>query len=139
LAAHRPETERLEVFETTELLEGFSAAVDRNQPGLLQLPGLDLPQGFSLQRAVPDQRERVGVLGFAPGQALGGVDYPGQFVTSAKFAVLGGNSAGDLLQLRMVRQVMVDSHEEFVEFRGWRGWLSGWGRWIWALMSLSVG
>jgi len=93
--------------------------VDADQAGLLELPGFDLPQRFGLQRAVPDQRKRVGILGFAAGQALGGIDYSGQFVACGKFAVLGGYSPGDLLQLRVIRQVMVNAHEQFVEFRGY--------------------
>jgi len=93
--------------------------VDADQAGLLQLPGLDLPESLGLERAVPDERQRVGVLGFASRQALGGVDHPREFVAAGKFAVLCGYSAGDLLQLRMVWQFMVDAHEEFVEFRGY--------------------
>lgn len=52
--------------------------------------------------------------------ALGSIDHTGEFVRSGKFAVLGRNSAGDLLQLGMVGQVVVNAHEEFVEFRGYR-------------------
>jgi hypothetical protein len=76
LASHGPEPERLEVLQAAELLEGFSAAVDADQAGLLELPGFDFPKRVGLQRAVPDQRQRVGILGFAARQALGGIDYP---------------------------------------------------------------
>jgi hypothetical protein len=110
---------RFQVVEAAELLEGLGAAVDRDQAALLELPGFDLPQRLGLERPVPDQRQRVGVLGFAAGQALRGVDHTGEFVATGKFAVLCRNSTGDLLQLRMVGQFVIDAHEEFVEFRGY--------------------
>ena len=72
------------------MLERFRAAVDADQARLLELPGFDLPQRLGLERPVPDERQRVGVIGLAALQALRGVDYPSQFVAMGTFAVALG-------------------------------------------------
>ncbi|MEI8320333.1 MAG: hypothetical protein WCH79_20570, partial [Planctomycetia bacterium] len=76
---------------------------------------LNLPERRGLERPVPDQGQAERILGLIAGEALGGVDHPSQFVALGKLTVLGGDTAGDLLQLGMVWQFMVNTYEEFVE------------------------
>ncbi len=118
LPSHRPQAERLQVVEAAELVELFIAAVDRDQPALLELAGFDFPERVRLEFPVPDKGEAVRVLSLAPGQALGSIDYPAQFLATGQFAVLSGDPAGDLCQLGMVRQFVIDAYEEFLQLNG---------------------
>ena len=60
------------------------------------------------------QTERV--LGLAAGEALGGIDHSAKLVALRKLAVLGGDSAGYSVELRVVGQFVLDDGEELLEF-----------------------
>jgi hypothetical protein len=66
---------------------------------------------------MPNERQAVGVLGLAGGEPGGGFDHAGQVIAFGKLAVLGGHSAGDLFEVRVAGQLVIDDGEELFQLR----------------------
>ena len=72
----------------------LGAAVQRDQPALLELLTLDLLERCRPKAAATSEGQAERVLGFIAGEALGGVNHPAELVALGKLAALGGDSAG---------------------------------------------
>jgi hypothetical protein len=67
---------------------------------------------------VPDQAEREGVLGLDAGQPGRRVEHGGQAVPLGQLAGLGGDAAGDPLELLAAGQVVLDHDEGPLQLDG---------------------
>lgn len=72
----------------------LGAAVQRDQPALLELLTLDLLERCRPKAAATSEGQAERVLGFIAGEALGGVNHPAELVALGKLAALGDDSAG---------------------------------------------
>ena len=68
--------------------------------------------------AVADQRQAEGVLGLQPRQPRRRVEHGGQAVALGQLARLGGDAAGDRLELVAAGQVVLDDDEELLQLDG---------------------
>ena len=66
---------------------------------------------------MPDQRQAEGVLGLHPGQARRRIEDHAQVVALGQVAGLGGDAAGDLLDLVTTGQVVLDDDELALQVR----------------------
>ena len=103
--------ERLEGLQPAQVGERLAAAVQGQQAALLQRLGLELPEDVRRDPVVPDQREAEGVLGLDAGQPGRRVEHGGQAVALGQLAGLGGDAAGDPLELVAAGQVVLDDDE----------------------------
>ena len=89
-----------------------------SRPGLLQGLALQLPEDLGGEPAVAHQRQAEGVLGLDPGQAGRRVEHGGQAVALGQLARLGGDAAGDRLELVAAGQVVLDDDELLLQLDG---------------------
>jgi hypothetical protein len=67
---------------------------------------------------VADQAQTERALNFVARQAGGGVQHGLQAVAFRQIAAFGSDAPGDLLDLLAAGQVVLDDHEELLQFRG---------------------
>ena len=117
-SAQRPPREPLEGLQPAQVGERLPAPVQGQQPRLLDRLGLQLPQGFGDDLAVPDDRQAEGIFRLVPGQPRGGIEDPPQGLAVRQVPVPGGDAPGDLFQLVPPGEVVFDDDEVVFQFDG---------------------